>query len=359
MAVIQIKRRIGGVAVAPPASLNPGEMLFNTVGFTGAGPNSLWIDNGTAFVPLVDSTRQVEIAGAQTINGIKTFAAVTNLRVLGGAPDDVLITDGAGNLRFGVGGGSGGISAVLTDATLTGDGATTPLSVIVATAVLRGAINVPAGSALTLAGSALGMTVAAAVDITAGTNNIFPATSLGLRGLMGADVAALQTAAKTVVPAINELNNAIASLTGNAQFAGTYDVLADAVTPSMHPANPIPQGNLPAASAAARGWYVICTTAGPGIGNAPAPPSGAYTKGDWIICDATPAWFPLEVGGSVLTAANIGITVIPPLVANNVQDALQEIYTVSLQAVAHDASLTGLGTGVSPLSVAVVDGLAF
>jgi hypothetical protein len=358
MATIQLRRHIAGGAIAPPAALNPGEPFFNLPGFTGSGPNSLWIDNGTALIPLVDAARQVELAGAQTINGVKTFAGVANLRVIGGQPDDVLITDGAGNLRFGVGGGSGGISAVESDATLSGDGVSpaTALSVVIATAGQRGAVNVPVGSALTLTGSALGMAVAAGPAIAAGVENTLPITSAGLRLVMGADVAALQTTAKVVVPAINELNNAIAGLTGNLVFGGTYDVAANIVTPSPNPINPIPPGALPPATAARRGWYVICTTAGPGSGNAPTPPSGTYTRGDWIICDATPAWIPVEVGGAVLTASNVNITTIPPLTATNVQDALSQIYIASLQEVATDGSLFGLGTAASPLSVDIVDG---
>jgi hypothetical protein len=360
MATIQLRRHITGGAIPPPAALNPGEPFFNLPGFTGGGPNSLWIDNGTALVALVDSTRQVELAGAQTINGVKTFASVANLRVIGGVQDDVLITDGAGNLRFGVGGGTGGISSVVSDATLTGDGVApaTALSVVPATAGARGAVNVPAGSALTLTGSALGMAVAAGAAIAGGVENTLPITSAGLRLVMGADVAALQTTAKVVVPAINELNNAIAGLTGNLVFGGTYDVATDTVTPSPNPINPIPPGALPPATAARRGWYVICTTGGAPVGgsNAPVPPGGTYTRGDWIICDATPAWVPVQVGGAVLTAANVNITTIPPLTATNVQDALAQIVARSLTEVATDGSLFGLGTVASPLSVDIVDG---
>jgi hypothetical protein len=360
MATIQLRRHVTGGQVAPPATLNEGEPFFNLPGFTGSGPNSLWIDTGTALIPLVDSARQVEVAGAQTVTGAKTFSTTT-LRVTGGVADNVLITDGAGNLRFGPQTPpGGGIVAVNHDATMTGDGDAVPLSVIIATAALRGAVNVPAGSALTLVGSALGMAVASGAQIAAGADPIFPITSLGLRGPMGADVAALQTTAKTVVPAINELNNAIANLTGNLVFGGTYDVATNTVTPSPNPINPIPQGDLPPATAARRGWYLICTSGGPPVGPvAPTPPSGTYTRGDWLICDATPAWVVVEVGGAVLTASNVNITTIPPLTATNVQDALSQIVARSLIEVATDGSLFGLGTAASPLSVDIVDGGSF
>jgi hypothetical protein len=354
MATIQLRRHLVGGPVAPPATLNPGELFFNLPGFTGNGPNSLWIDTGAALIPLVDNTRQMEVAAAQAITGVKTFSTNT-LRITGGAADNVLLTDGIGNVRFGPP-PSSGIASVTSDATLTGDGSpASPLSVAIATPTARGAINVPQG-ALFLTGSALSLSTAGPPAITAGVDTLLPIASNGLRLVMGADVAALQTTVKTVVPAINELVGAIGGLTGNLQLGGTYDVAANQVTPSPNPINPIPPGQLPLPTAARSGWYLICTTAGAGSGNAPAPPGGSYTRGDWIICDQTPAWVPVALGGAVLTAANVGITTIPPLAASNVQDALAQIYAVSLQAVATDGSLFGLGTVASPLSVDIVDG---
>src|SRR4051812_21401980 len=104
MATLQIKRRLAGVAIAPPATANPGELHFSLPGFIGGGASSLWIDNGTVLEPLVDSQRQVELAGAQPINGVKTFTGggaaafttVANIQFLDGTAGQILIK-GAGN----------------------------------------------------------------------------------------------------------------------------------------------------------------------------------------------------------------------------------------------------------------------
>jgi hypothetical protein len=77
---------------------------------------------------LISSVRQVEIAGAQTITGIKTIA-VANFKLTGGASTNILTTDGAGNLTWSAAPG-GGITAVAHDTTMTGDGNATPLSVV-------------------------------------------------------------------------------------------------------------------------------------------------------------------------------------------------------------------------------------
>jgi hypothetical protein len=117
----------------------------------------------------------------------------------------------------------GFLSVVEHDWTMTGDGTTqNPLSVILASEDVPGLVNVPAGSALTLTlipaappflpEAALGLAVAQPADIVTGTDDVFPVTSLTLRGVMGDDVANMTTAAKEVVPAINELDAGIANL---------------------------------------------------------------------------------------------------------------------------------------------------
>jgi hypothetical protein len=355
MATIQLRRHLTGVAVAPPASANPGEPFFSIPGFTGGGPNSLWIDDGAALVPLVDNTRQVELAGAQTITGVKTID-IADLSILGGAANDVLQTDGAGVLTWGAV-AAGGLLAVEHDATMTGDGtAATPLSVVTATPVLLGVVNVPAGSALALTAGALSMEVATAAEIATGTDDVYPITSLGLRGEMGAPASTLVTTATTVVPAINEL---AALITGSLNFAGSYDVVADAVDP-IGAAAP---GPLPAPTAAVNGRYVICVNDGPGLGEAAA--AGPYVAEDWIICGEDPAaagtyvWHKLSVGGAAVTAANVAITAIPPLVATDVQGALEEIVAAVSAGIVTDASLTGSGTTAAPLAVELVDGGTF
>jgi hypothetical protein len=123
-AVIKIKRRVGTTGV--PTSLSEGELAFQD---PGGGPASLYIGTTpTAVLTLVSNTRQVEIAGAQTVTGVKTIA-VGNLKITGGASTNVLTTDGAGNLSWTAAPG-GGITAVSHDATLSGDGNATPLSVV-------------------------------------------------------------------------------------------------------------------------------------------------------------------------------------------------------------------------------------
>jgi hypothetical protein len=124
-AVIQIKRRTG--IAGAPASLAVGELAYNDPG--GAAIDALYIGTSPAAVKtLISPTRQVEIAGAQTITGVKTIA-VTNLKITGGATTNILTTDGAGNLAWSAA-PAGGIISVAHDGTLAGDGNLTPLSVV-------------------------------------------------------------------------------------------------------------------------------------------------------------------------------------------------------------------------------------
>src|SRR5262249_22201528 len=77
--------------------------------------------------------RQIEMNGAQTVptgaGNAKTWD-LTNFRLLGGANNSILITDGSGNLSW-VTAPGGGLLFVSTDGTLDGDGtALDPLSVL-------------------------------------------------------------------------------------------------------------------------------------------------------------------------------------------------------------------------------------
>jgi hypothetical protein len=124
VATIKIKRRVGSAGI--PSSLAEGELAFQD---PGGGPASLYIGTTPAAVlTLVSNARQVEIAGAQTITGAKTFSTST-LKITGGASTNILTTDGAGNISWTAAPG-GGITAVSHDATMTGDGNATPLSVV-------------------------------------------------------------------------------------------------------------------------------------------------------------------------------------------------------------------------------------
>src|SRR5262245_47182041 len=123
-AVIKIKRRVGSAGA--PSSLAEGELAFHDA---GGGPAELYIGTTpTAVLTLVSATRQVEIAGAQTVTGAKTFSTST-LKITGGASTNILTTDGAGNISWTAAPG-GGITSVSHDTTMTGDGNTTPLSVV-------------------------------------------------------------------------------------------------------------------------------------------------------------------------------------------------------------------------------------
>jgi|SRR5215467_2224141 len=124
VATIKIKRRVGSAGV--PTTLSEGELAFHD---PGGGPASLYIGTTPAAVlTVVDASRQVEIAGAQTITGTKTIA-VGAFKLTGGANTNILSTDGAGNLSWTAAPG-GGITAVSHDTTMTGDGNATPLSVV-------------------------------------------------------------------------------------------------------------------------------------------------------------------------------------------------------------------------------------
>jgi hypothetical protein len=123
-AVIKLKRRVGSAGV--PSSLAEGELAFQD---PGGGPASLYIGTTpTAVLTLVSNTRQVEIAGAQSVTGAKTFSP-SSFKLTGGAATNVLTTDGAGNVSWTAAPG-GGITSVSHDTTLSGDGNVNPLSVI-------------------------------------------------------------------------------------------------------------------------------------------------------------------------------------------------------------------------------------
>src|SRR5215475_5727668 len=111
-ATLRLKRRVGSAGL--PSSLLEGELAFHDA---GGGPGELYIGTTpSAVLPLVSNTRQVEIAGAQTITGIKTFST-TSLKITGGGSGNILSTDGLGNLSW-IAASSGGAYQPL-DADLT------------------------------------------------------------------------------------------------------------------------------------------------------------------------------------------------------------------------------------------------
>ena len=378
MATILFRKSLatGPVALPLPAVAARAEPFWAEGGFTNlplhaAAGNDLAVYDGTTFAPLVSPQRQVELIGAQTITGPKTFSLASFL-LGGGTAGQVLSTTGVGGAlqwippavggstyTFAIGleenpagtvnllpptaveiggvtvpAGSGlqatpagalsllpatavnlggvTVQTVTSGLILSGAGA---LSLGEATNVQLGGITVPGGSALTLVAGALGMTVSNPAAIETGTDNTLPITPQGLRSQMGLPLADLETTAVTIVPAINELKVAVDALAGNLKFGGVYDVGANDVTPTT--GSPFPAGNLVAATGAMTGWYLICSTPAT-IAPGPLPPAGEYAPGDWLIVDGGPAYVHLTLGATTLYVDNVsiigdGLTTLTPL----------------------------------------------
>jgi hypothetical protein len=313
MATIQLKRRVTGAAAPVPATANAGEPHFSVPGFVGGGPNALYIDDGTNVIPLVDRSRQVEVTGDQSIAGVKTITGTVALTGVA----NVTVGDGTAGQHLVKGAGAAMVwsdvaaGGVVTNTSLTGDGtAATPLGVAQATQALLG-----------------GAMVSTAALIGAGTNDATTVSPLGLRSQLGANVTTLPTTAKTVVPAITEIFNAIAQLEGVVIFAGSYNATTSQGTFNGQGGITAGTAALPAAAVANRGAYVIVTTAGAGGGT--NEPAGPISVQDWLVSDGT-AWMLLTFGAvsSTMAAANVSVT---PTVAgaDDVQEALTTIYAAT------------------------------
>ena len=317
---LQIRRRVGGAA-APPATLLAGQLAYNK---PGTGSSSLFCGDGTSVDLLVSDARQVELAGAQTITGAKTIA-VGNLHITGGSNGQTISTDGSGNLDW----VSAPPAEVITDGeAIDGNGLlATPITLVVATTG----------------------------QVTAGTDDVFPITSLKLREQMGAAASAINlgTTAATVVPAIKELADKLTALGKPLTFIGTYDANADEVSPGAN--SPMPASdNLPAADPANAGWVVIVTV-GIAEGHGNAPHVGPISPGDWLVSTGTD-WILVDLNLETVVAANVAVTTISGLTATNVQAALAEIVADFLKTVAVDSdTLEGDGTSGSPLNVIGLD----
>ena len=348
----------------------------NLQAYTG-GYDLIVSTGASGFAPLISPLRQVEMIGNQSIGGRKTFG-LANIAISGGTPTQVLTTDGSGNLSwttvtsggnytFGrgltdtagtidldVAGASaaalGGVfvaGAGPTGINLAGNGA---LSLVPAGTAQIGGVIVNPNTGLTMTGSVLFIDPATPAIATAGTDAIRPITAQVLQ--LGAAPGTLTTAAKTLVPAINELQAQIDALAGVQILVGTYNVATNALTPVAN--SPASAGALPPANVASQGWYVIVDVAGVGSGNAPAQPIGV---GDWLVSTGT-AWLHFDMHLDQLTAINVAITPIPNLVATNVQAALAALQADKLGPLLTDASLAGDGQ-TTALAVAVVDGGTF
>lgn len=380
--VIQIKRRIPGVgkpaAGTGVGEVRAGELAASISAVAATAVADLYIGDGSFVHDLVSKERQVEVAGAQTITGAKTIA-IGNLRVTGGADGDLVSTDGAGNLSFsaparGVNyGTTAPTSPPPDDGDLWFDSDNDVLMVYhngswVPSVYVPAFSGVSANAPITgngTSGTPLGLTVATNAQIETGTNNVFPITASGLRSEMGDEAANLTTTAKTVVPAINELDGAVytlgqqlAAVSGALRFVGNYDADQSEVTTAATGTLTV-GNNLPAAAAGNEGWYVIVVV--DGTPAAPAPNVLMHT-GDWIVSTGS-QWIHVPLYHVATTAGSVGITTIGTETWTNVQQALNGIYTLANNAMdreveVDDVSIVGDGV-TTPLSVALVDGGTF
>ena len=398
MAQIQLRRSLAGQIAPPgPGTGLPAEPIYSLGGFTAAlpahtGGNELAIHNGTAYASLIGPQRQVELIGVQTVGGRKTFT-LGSISITGGQLGEVLTTDGAGTLSWGPGGGNaptynfnigltetGGvvdllpatptvIGGVFVGATAASGLILTPasgaLALAVATPTQFGGVSVPAAGGLELFGAnGLRVFPATQAEATTGTDAFKPITATVLQ--LGPDPRTLQTTAKTLVGAINEIAGILSTVTGLLTIVGTFNAagpVANEVTPIT--GSPLAPGPLPVANASRVGYFLLVDTPGtPGAGsNAPQVP---MVVNDMIVCvEAPPAsstysWAHVKLGQAVIAATNVTVTAIPGNPANNVQDALAFLQANKLNSPLNvDAnSLSGNGQA-TPLAVNVVDGGTF
>ena len=348
--LIQI-RRAAAATPGPLPTVGPnGEMAYARGGFSNlpahiVGANDLVMSDGAAFNTLIGPTRQVELAGNQTINGVKTFAVDVNLNV---TPTQPLHGTNKAYVDQAV------ANALVTsdELTITGTGDVALPITLRGAAIFNGAgsgLNFAAGITNVLQASQTvfgGAAMATDAEIITGTDDTLIITPRGLRTQNGLDAAALTTVAKTIVPAINEVWTHLLTISGIMILVGSYDVPANNVSPGT--GGFIAAGPLPPASAANNGHYLIVNTSGVGTGNAPPV---QMINGDWLYSDGT-AWNQLSIAQPLQDASNVAV--VPPVLGqNNVQDALEAL---AIQTVVVD-NLSIIGDGVATaLSVSVLDG---
>ena len=317
---LQILRNVGATAVAVPTLLE-GELAFAKGGFVGgAAANGLVVGDGAAAQVLVGSNRQVELTGNQTIaSGTKTFAAgaklavaVADLKLSGGAAGNSLITDGSGNLSWGVGG-----STISVDGTTLVDNS----------GVLSVAPGYPASiiDGVTIVADANGkLTVSKAVtaDVAAGTANKFIDAALLKTDVLGGTLASLTTTAKTLVPAINEIQTAIVAAAGGIVYAGTLDASTGVITPAAGVAN-VPADIADVDPALCKNYFWIVTTPGSKVGTGNTV---AANRQDWVASDGTKI-ATLNYGMPSVAAANVSFDGAGNTYAigTNVQDAIDQL----------------------------------
>ena len=287
---IKIKR---GTTVPGAAALTDGEL-----GLRKGAAGELYAGDGVGVLTLVAPTRQVEIAGAQTITGAKTID-VANIKIPGGVAGQFLST-------------------------------TDPVTGALAFA--------PAAAAPIFATDA-------EMDVVAPSTTTF-VNPQNVRSLIGGQLSTLTTSVATgVIPAINSLKTELDLLAIGAIFVGTLDAAGAAVT--FTAASGATGPGLPApADPGNKGWYVITTTAGTIVAGTPANvPAGTYNVGDWVISDGT-AWTQLDFSAAAgaVTAGNV--STVAPIPQANVQLALEALIT---ENAAQQAELDALDTTYEPI----------
>jgi hypothetical protein len=342
--IIQLKRRLGGTAGFSGVTLEEGEPAFNDDG------NELIIggDSGDHEV-LVSATRQVELAGAQNISGVKTVVAgggittpVGQLLVTGAPAANSYLRASAGfatgALEFGTL-PAGGLLAVSVEDPITGDGT---------------------------AGDPLEITPASDAQVDAGTDDVFPITSRSLRYITG-DPDDLPGTTTTIIDGIQYIENMVTTLQGAIILQGTWNATADQITPGV--GSPITaNAALPAAATGNRGWYLIVNTAGT-IAAGHNAPAGDYAVGDWILSNGA-AWLHFQMNLGAIAAINVQFTPTAPMTATNVQAAINEVAAAAAAAStnihADGVSIGGLTatagagtTAANALTVLRVDGGEF
>jgi hypothetical protein len=313
---IQILRNVGATAVAVPTLLE-GELAYAKGGFTGgAAANGLVIGDGTAHQVLIGSNRQVELAGAQTITGNKTFGAgaklaiaIADLLVSGGAAGQTIVTDGAGNLTFGAASGPSntGDGTTIID---NGDGT---LSVAVG--------GIADGVTIIDSSGKLAVNKAVTADVEAGTANKFVDTALLKTDVLGGGLSTLTTTAKTLVPAINELQSNFAMVAGGIIYAGTLDASTGDITPASNVAN-VPANIADVDPALTKNYFWIVTVAGSVTGVTGV----SAGKADWVGCDGVKLAV-LPLGPTTVVASDVAYdaTGNAIITATDVQGALDQV----------------------------------
>lgn len=341
---VQHLRHLGSLATPP--SLLDGQLALNDPG--GGQPVRLYGGAG-GVVPLVSPTRQVELAGAQTITGAKTID-IGLLHLTGGHAGDTIRTDGNGNISF-VAGAGGFPEAPATGQLYLRNGQTTSwVALNTANINFTGSVTIngfgvvpdaPADGTLYARANESWVRISGTAG---GGGSAFPEAPAdgqlyGRTGLSQSWLPTLPLAGGTMQgnlilvgpPNSSSPPNQAATkgyvdarITGALQFVGAIDGttgLVNYTTSSGHTDGPL------IAATAAADQYVICSVAGTVPAGSPIA-GQVLGVGDWVISDGT-EWFVIPVGSMAINASEVIVT---PTVfgQDNVQSALEYISTNGL-----------------------------